>query len=96
MFPETGILHDHKQGTGSDFSQGTGSQTFDKFGIHLPAPVFSHGQLYIAFSRAKSFKDIYVNNCETTTQGRRNNEYITQNVVAISRGAVKLLCFILN
>ena len=56
-------------------------QTFDKLGIHLPAPVFSHGQLYVAFSRAKAFKDIHVNICETTTQGRRNNKYITQNVV---------------
>lgn len=66
------MLHDHKQGTGSDF---------DKLGMHLPAPVFSHGQLYVAFSRAKSFKDNYVNICETTIQGRRNKKYITQNVV---------------
>ncbi|XP_045023379.1 ATP-dependent DNA helicase pfh1-like [Daphnia magna] len=29
-------------------------QTFDKVGIHLPEPVFSHGQLYVAFSRATS------------------------------------------
>ena len=38
---------------------------FYNLGIHLPAPVFSHGQLYVAFSRAKSFKDIYFNICET-------------------------------
>ena len=36
-------------------------QTFDKVGIYLPAPVFIHGQLYVALSRAKSFKDIFVN-----------------------------------
>ena len=47
-------------------------QTFDKLGIHLPAPVFSHGKLYVAFSRVKSFKDIYVNICKTTTQSRRH------------------------
>ena len=35
-------------------------QTFDKVGIYLPAPVFSHGQLHVALSRAKSFKDIYM------------------------------------
>ena len=54
-------------------------QTFDKLaiGIHL----FSHGQLYIAFSRTKPFIDIYVNICETITQGRRNKKHITQNIV---------------
>ena len=46
------------------------SQTFDKVGIYLPAPVFSHDQLYVALSRAKSFRDIYMQICETTTQGR--------------------------
>ena len=56
-------------------------QTFDKVGIYLPAPVFSHGQLYVALSRAKSFKDIYIQICETATQGRRNKKYITQNIV---------------
>ena len=56
-------------------------QTFDKVGIYLPAPVFSHGQLYVALSRAKSFKDIFVKICETTTQGQRKTKYITQNVV---------------
>ena len=45
-------------------------QTFDKVGIYLLAPVFSHGQLYVALSRAKSFKDIYMQICEATTQGR--------------------------
>ena len=56
-------------------------QTFDKVGVYLLAPVFSHGQLYVVLSRAKSFKDIYMQICETTTQGRRNRKYITQNIV---------------
>uniref|UniRef100_A0A0L8GK72 DNA helicase Pif1-like 2B domain-containing protein n=2 Tax=Octopus bimaculoides TaxID=37653 RepID=A0A0L8GK72_OCTBM len=30
----------------------TQGQTFGKGGIHLPQPVFSHGHLYVAFSRA--------------------------------------------
>ena len=56
-------------------------QTFDRVGIHLPSPVFSHGQLYVAFSRAKSFMDISVTIEDTTTQGKRHNKYITQNIV---------------
>lgn len=35
-------------------------QTFNRVGIYLPDPVFSHGQLYVALSRAKSFKNIKV------------------------------------
>ena len=35
-------------------------QTFNKVGIDLPLLLFSHGQLYVAMSRAKSFKDIYI------------------------------------
>ncbi len=29
-------------------------QTMDKVAIYLPNPVFSHGQLYVALSRARS------------------------------------------
>ena len=35
-------------------------QTFDKVGLNLSTPVFSHGQLYVAFSRARCFCDIFV------------------------------------
>ena len=35
-------------------------QTFGTVGIFLPEHVFSHGQLYVAFSRARSFQDIHV------------------------------------
>jgi hypothetical protein len=56
-------------------------QTFDRLGIHLSEPVFSHGQLYVAFSRARSFKDIHVKICQCTTQGLFNGRYITRNVV---------------
>jgi len=32
-------------------------QTLDCVGIYLPDPVFSHSQLYVAMSRARSFKN---------------------------------------
>lgn len=33
-------------------------QTFQKVGISLPRPVFSHGQLYVAVSRVRRFTDL--------------------------------------
>uniref|UniRef100_A0A0L8IGX7 DNA helicase Pif1-like 2B domain-containing protein n=1 Tax=Octopus bimaculoides TaxID=37653 RepID=A0A0L8IGX7_OCTBM len=35
-------------------------QTFEKVGIHLPQPVFSHGQLYVTFSRSRAMNNIKV------------------------------------
>ena len=56
-------------------------QTFDMLGIYLPAPVFSHGQLYVAFSRARSFRNIHVKLGQTNTQGVFGGTNITQNIV---------------
>lgn len=36
-------------------------QTFEKLGIYLPTTCFSHGQLYVAFSRARAVENIRVN-----------------------------------
>jgi hypothetical protein len=44
-------------------------QTFDRVGISLPQPVFSHGQLYVAFSRATSREGVKVQIKETDKQG---------------------------
>jgi len=35
-------------------------QTFERLGLILPQPVFSHGQLYVAFSRVRSLTSIKI------------------------------------
>ena len=45
-------------------------QTFEKVGIYLPKPVFSHGQLYVAFSRATTREGVKVQCEETEHQGK--------------------------
>ncbi|XP_033095581.1 ATP-dependent DNA helicase PIF1-like [Anneissia japonica] len=54
-------------------------QTFDNLGIYLPAPVFSHGQLYVACARGYSNVSIKVDN--TSSEGLFSNKTLTQNVV---------------
>ena len=56
-------------------------QTFEKVGIHLEEPVFTHGQLYVAFSRARSFADIRVQITPTSMQGRHGDIWTTDNIV---------------
>ena len=58
-------------------------QEFEKVGIYLPKPVFCHGQLYVAFSRAKRFQSIHLQ-IDTTPHQHHNTETgeaITKNVV---------------
>ena len=45
-------------------------QTFDRVGILLEEPVFSHGQLYVAFSRATSREGVKVVCIEGAKQGK--------------------------
>ena len=56
-------------------------QSFDKVGIFLPSPVFTHGQLYVAFSRAKAFSDVCVQVLPHANQGRKGKLTLTKNVV---------------
>ena len=56
-------------------------QTFDRIGIYLPSPVFAHGQLYVAFSRARRFSDLYVKIDQTINQGKFHQTLCTQNIV---------------
>ena len=39
-------------------------QSLSKVGLYLPRPVFTHGQLYVAFSRVKSKKGLKVVVCD--------------------------------
>ena len=52
-------------------------QTFGTVGIYLPEPVFSHGQLYVAFSRARSFRDIHL----CIKHSYENDKPSTRNIV---------------
>jgi len=56
-------------------------QTLDRAGLYLPRPVFSHRQLYVAFSRVKSFANIKVAIAETAEQQVREHCIITSNIV---------------
>ena len=53
-------------------------QTLETVGIFLPEPVFSHGQLYVAFSRCKSFQGIKVS---VATSNRADDSQYTDNIV---------------
>ena len=66
-----------------DKSQG---QQFERLGLFLPTPCFSHGQLYVAFSRARSLKDIVVKlhpfeNKQGWFEKDGQTFYVTTNVV---------------
>jgi len=59
-------------------------QTLDKVGIYLPNPVFSHGQLYVAFSIVRRSCDVKVFVKDTNEQGRllpNSSKVFTRNVV---------------
>ena len=45
-------------------------QTYDMVGIDLQLPVFGHGQLYVALSRARNSANIKVNIEQSNEQGR--------------------------
>uniref|UniRef100_A0A0L8GDI2 ATP-dependent DNA helicase n=1 Tax=Octopus bimaculoides TaxID=37653 RepID=A0A0L8GDI2_OCTBM len=61
-------------------------KTFEKVGIHLPQPVFSHGQLYVAFSRARAMNNIKVRVMALKwdkEEGQKRGVTYTQNIVYI-------------
>ena len=58
-------------------------QTFDMIGVDLETPVFSHGQLYVAFSRVRSFNNLRIRVLTTQEQGKITGRpgIYTKNVV---------------
>ncbi|KAK3229163.1 hypothetical protein Dsin_001044 [Dipteronia sinensis] len=54
-------------------------QTLDYVGIYLPQPVFSHGQLYVALSRAKNANSIKV--LIRPTNVENSDDISTKNIV---------------
>ena len=60
-------------------------QTLDKVGIYLSTPVFSHGQLYVAFSRVRRSCDVKVHVTDSLEQGKLlspdSEKVFTRNVV---------------
>ncbi|XP_008189353.1 uncharacterized protein LOC103311494 [Acyrthosiphon pisum] len=51
-------------------------QTFDRVGLLLPSPAFSHGQLYVAFSRVRDAQSVRVGMyCDG------NGRFVTKNIV---------------
>lgn len=56
-------------------------QTFQKAGVYLDKPVFTHGQLYVAFSRVKSSDGIRVYMANTREQNNTENNSYTKNIV---------------
>ena len=50
-------------------------------GIYLSKPVFSHGQLYVAFSRARALEDVRVQVNDTDQQGKKQAKIVTKNIV---------------
>ena len=56
-------------------------QTFEEVGIYLEKACFGHGQLYVAFSRARSFRSVKVKVANSFQQGYVDGKCFTKNVV---------------
>ena len=56
-------------------------QEFEKVGVYLDRSVFGHGQLYVAFSRARALRDIKLFLIPDANQGRVADKWYTRNLV---------------
>ncbi|GBO41690.1 hypothetical protein AVEN_53694-1 [Araneus ventricosus] len=59
------------------------AKTFDRVGIYLDEPVFSHGQLFVALSRSRILNhvEIYIKTAEVQGKLLNNEKYFTRNVL---------------
>jgi ATP-dependent DNA helicase PIF1 len=55
-------------------------QTVNKIGLYLLSPVFSHGQLYVAFSQATKLENIFVY-LPKENKTKLNGSFTTTNIV---------------
>ena len=52
-------------------------QTLSGVGVYIPAPVFSHGQLYVAFSRVTDYRNLHV----MVEYDDDTQSHVTKNIV---------------
>ncbi|XP_065665575.1 ATP-dependent DNA helicase PIF1-like [Hydra vulgaris] len=56
-------------------------QTFDRVGVYLKKPCFSHGQLYVACSRTRAFNSLFFKIDKHLIQGMVGGKCYTNNVI---------------
>ncbi|XP_065672110.1 ATP-dependent DNA helicase PIF1-like [Hydra vulgaris] len=56
-------------------------QTFDRVGVYLKKPCFSHGQLYVAYSRTRAFNSLFFKIDKHLIQGMVGGKCYTNNVI---------------
>ncbi|XP_019086305.1 PREDICTED: uncharacterized protein LOC104720478 [Camelina sativa] len=69
-------------------------QKLEQVGLYLPKPVFTHGQLYVAFSRVTSRKGLKILITEEEGKGilkQYSSFWITNHVLTLKKGAPIML-----
>ena len=56
-------------------------QTFERVGIYLDKACFAHGQLYVAFSRARGFSDIKIQILKENNKQGKHEEILIHTIM---------------